>query len=129
MRAACGFVLAVGLIVAALGCGERVATYDGPKVNQFTGQLVHNGQRVSFPASETVQLKVIHDKGTSYNIPIAADGSFTIGWMPIGKYVAQLLRNATNGKGGAAPYGVPDGLTIVDGKTDYTIELGKGYKP
>jgi hypothetical protein len=26
-------------------------------------------------------------------------------------------------------YGVPDGLTIEEGKKDYVIELGKDFKP
>src|SRR5262245_1067937 len=128
MRVSCGLALAA-VLAAAAGC-ERRSTYDGPKVDQFQGKLVQAGKPVSFPADEKVQLKLFHEKGQSFNIPINLDGTFSIGWMPIGKYSATLIREKEGqGKGSASQYGVPDGLTISDGQTAYTIELGKGWKP
>ena len=56
-----------------------------------------------------------------------------IGWMPIGTYTAMLKRgsSAPARQGGGRPslYAVPSTLEIVDAKTDYTIDLGEGYKP
>src|SRR5271165_6788742 len=86
------FAMAMGLISA--GCTPR-ATYDGPTVREFTGRLTHNGEPVSFPAGEEVILNLIfHDGGRPFGIPIKADGTFKIGWMPIGKYSAALQRDA-----------------------------------
>lgn len=126
-----GVLLALGLGLAA-GCGHPVAKYEGPTVKEFSGKLVKNGTPVSF-ASDTVVLKVFHEKGESFGIPVQHDGSFKIGWMPTGKYSCFLTREpaAAGRKGGTVPnqYTLPPGaLEIVDGKTDYTIELGKGYK-
>jgi hypothetical protein len=119
---------AVGLTAA--GCGPS-KPFDGPTVDAFNGKVVHNGKPVSFPADEKVELKLFHEKGESFGIPIQPDGSFQIGWMPIGKYTATLLRDKHEGGKKSAPgmYSVPGGLTITDGQTEYTIELGKGWKP
>ena len=126
MRFFCGVALALALAVA--GC-ERVARVEGPKVDQFVGRLTQGGQPVSFPGGETVQLQVIHEKGQSFGIPIQPDGSFKIGWMPIGKYTATLTRQKPGTKGGVpVRHPVPGGLTIADGQTEYTVELGKGFK-
>jgi hypothetical protein len=123
--------LAVGLGLLA-GCGEPVAKFEGPTVKEFTGKLVHNGKPVSFQGDKSVTLKVFHEKGQSFGIPIKPDGSFQIGWMPTGKYSASLIREKSVAGGKAsAPnmYGLPgDALIISDGQTEYTIELGKGYK-
>ena len=40
-----------------------------------------------------------------------------------------LLRGRANEKGPPRRYNIPAGLAIEDGKTEYKIELGKGYKP
>ncbi len=122
-RIALLFALGLGVV----GC--RSKSFDGPTVDAFNGRVVHNGERVSFPEGEEVTLKLFHEKGQSFGIPLKADGSFKIGWMPIGKYGVMLNRNPKNGKGAPTRYTVPDGLTIADGKTDYTIELGKGWTP
>jgi hypothetical protein len=130
MRKWCVLAAALGCLA---GCGDPVAKIDGPKVDAFTGSLVADGKPVSFGADETVSLKVFHEKGSSFGIPIKADGSFQIGWMPVGKYSATLMRDkpAADGKRGSAPnqYSVPGGFAIADGQTQYTIELGKGFKP
>ncbi len=123
--------LAAGLGLAAGGCGPS-KPFDGPTVDAFNGRLVQGGQPVAFPADEKVQLKLFHEKGESFNIPVNADGTFKIGWMPIGKYSAALTREAAvPGKKGVAPsrYSVPGGLTVEAGKTEYQVELGKDWKP
>lgn len=120
-------VLALGLGLVGAGCGPRKA-FDGPTVDAFTGRVTHNGQPVSLPEGQA-QLALFHEKGQSFNIPLQPDGSFKIGWMPIGKYSAMLNRPPKGAKGAPTRYQVPGGLEIQDGKTDYTVELGKGYKP
>jgi len=132
MRVLSGLGLAASLTVL-IGCGPPVAKFDGPTVKEFTGRLVHDGKPVSFPADEKVSLKAFHEKAESFGIPIGQDGSFKIGWMPVGKYSCQLVRAKAAGasdKGGQPrQYALPgDALVIVDGKTEYNIELGKGYK-
>src|SRR5262245_28752124 len=113
----------IGLVA---GCARK--EFDGPTVKEFNGRLVHDGKPVSFAAEDGVQVQLFHEKAQSFNVPIQPDGSWKIGWMPIGKYSATLLRGRAE-KGPPRRYNIPGGLTIEDGKTDYTIELGKGYKP
>jgi len=128
MRPLFAIALASALLVLTLGC-ERKSTYDGPTVDKFTGRVVANGKPVRFPQDETVQLKMFHEKGQSFNIPLKEDGTFEIGWMPIGKYSATLLRQKSTQKGQPSQYGVPNGMSIQDGQTEYTVELGKSWKP
>ena len=68
-------------------------------MDAFNGKLTHDGKPVSFPAGEDVSLKVFHEKGTSFGIPIKEDGTFKIGWMPIGKYSGMLNRSTAQQKG------------------------------
>ncbi len=128
MRCIPTVILSGTLGLLAIGCSDR-ATYDGPKIDSFSGRLVKEGKPVSFSSEEKVQLKLIHDKAKSFAIPIGGDGSFKIGWMPIGKYSAILIRQKEGEKGGPSMYNVPDGFEIVDGKTEYEVELGKVWKP
>jgi hypothetical protein len=121
-------------LAAASGCGERTATFSGPTVKEFTGKLVHDNKPVTFSEDEKVTLKLFHEKGESFGIPIQSDGSFKIGWMPIGKYSVTLLREKHQSgtkKGGGAPnqQSIPGGFEIKDNQTEYTIELGKSFKP
>jgi hypothetical protein len=127
--------LAIGLGVA--GCSPRSA-FTGPTVSAFVGRLTHNDQPVSFAAGEKVTMQLFHEKGRRFGVPIKEDGTFKIGWMPIGTYSASLLRETTVEVGtakarlpGAVTGGhpIPGGLTIEEGKTEYTIELGPDYKP
>ena len=128
MRYVMAVALAGALGLLAIGCGGGHKSFDGPTVDAFTGRVVCDGKPVSFPAGETVQLKVIHDKAKSFGIPLQSDGSFKIGWMPIGQYSAILIRQSEGGKGGPNMYNVPTRFDIEAGKTDYEIELGKGWK-
>jgi hypothetical protein len=131
--------LGVALVVA-LGCGPG-KTFDGPTVDAFTGKLVADGKPVSFPPGEKTILRMYHQPtAKSWGIPIQSDGTFKIGWMPIGPYTAMLERPSAAGshgtpgpgrQGGGRPslYQLPSTFSIIEGKTEYTIDLGKGYKP
>ena len=128
-------VFVVILMAAAVsgGCSRRTEKkYDGPTVDAFNGRLTRKGEPVSFPAGENVNLSVHFEKFTTdWFIPIQSDGTFKIGWMPIGKYSAALLRRKASGGGRGLPerYPIPGGLTIEEGKTEYLIELGADWKP
>jgi hypothetical protein len=128
MRVLTKLILVGALAWAAAGCGPR-KSYDGPTVDAFTGRLTQDGKPVAFPEDEKVKVMLFHEKGQSFGIPIRPDGSFKIGWMPIGKYSAMLVRDKKKGKGQPTQYRIPGGLTIAEGKTEYTIELGKDWKP
>jgi len=118
----------VGLTV--FGCGKPTGEYEGPKVDAFHGKLVSDGKPVKFAENEEAQLSVFHESGRQFGIPLTADGTFEIGWMPIGKYSMMLERTSQNKKGpGKTRTGVPGNLVIEAGKKDYVIHLGKGFKP
>lgn len=132
IRIVCAAVLAAAVGTLA-GCSPPVSKFEGPTVKEFHGKLVHNGQPVRFADGEEVTLKLFHEKGESFGVPVGPDGTFKIGWMPQGKFTATLTREKAaaggKGKGGPNLYSLPaNPLTIVDGTTDYTIELGKGFK-
>jgi len=121
--------LFVGLALAVVGCGPR-KPFDGPTVDAFVGKITHQGKPVTFPEGSNPRLKLFHEKGQSFEIPLQPDGSFKIGWMPIGKHSATLLR--ANDKGTGPPemrHNIPEGLTIETGKKEYEIDLGPGWKP
>jgi hypothetical protein len=131
MKQAIG-ALGCALALALTGCGEKKGGFDGPTVDKFNGKVVQNGKAVSFAATETAELKLIlQAKPESFGVPIKSDGTFQIGWMPIGKYSAQLIRVRAEGGKKSAPmvYNVPNGLTIAEGQTEYAVELGPDYKP
>jgi hypothetical protein len=137
MKVRLGFVLIAGLVGTALGCGGRKPYYDGPKVPAFSGQVVQNGKPVTFPEDEDVSVHctVIEGEGIgkAFGVPIKPDGSFSIGWMPVGKMMLRLERSpkdpAKRPVGPPSRYSIPGGLTIEQGKTTgYVIDLGKGWK-
>ena len=128
MRSFVGVALMAGLLLGAVGCAAKDPY--GPKVPAFNGQVVQDGKPVTFPDGKNVSLQVFDEKGVSFGIPLHPDGSFQIGWMPIGKYSVMLIEPSDQVRGPMAKrYNVPGGLTIEDGKTEYTIELGKDWKP
>jgi hypothetical protein len=132
MRTFNRLVLTLCLGLAVFGCSkDKKGGFEGPTVDAFHGKVTHNGEPVSF-AEDEAQLSVFHESGRQFGIPLKPDGTFEIGWMPIGKYSMMLERtNQDPTKKGAQKtrYSVPDGLTIEEGKKDYVIELGKGFKP
>ena len=122
------------LICLIAGCGGG-SDY-GPTIDEFHGKLTAKGQPVSFPEDERVLLQLFFvEKGENFGIPIQPDGTFDIGWMPIGKYTAVLERRKAISGDPKGPLGMPknypiaQGLTIVDGQTEYTVELGARWKP
>ncbi len=102
----------------------------GPVVDSFTGSVVADGKPVSFPPADQVEIMLFSDKGSQMRVPIGPDGTFKLGWMPVGKHTATLTRmkSVEGKKGGQTTHTIPGGLDIVEGKTGYTIELGKGFK-
>ena len=134
MRSPWTLMLGSVLAIAAGGCGHSDRP-DIPTVDDFDGRLTHEGKPVSFPSDPKVQVLLFHHgSAESFYVPIKPDGTFDIGWMPIGKYSATLIREkAPEGgkKGPTTPsrYSIPEGLTIEEGQTQYEIELGKDWKP
>ena len=131
MRTINGLVLTFCLGLAVFGCGKPTGEFEGPKVDAFHGKVTHNGNPVKFAENEEAQLNVFHESGRQFGIPLTPDGTFEIGWMPTGKYSMMLERSGAQNKKGPSKtrYGVPDSLTIQEGKKDYVIELGKNFKP
>jgi hypothetical protein len=129
MRFVGAVVLLTGGCLALAGCGgSDDKPPDLPTVDAFHGRLTQDGKPVRFPQGEEVELQVFHEKGRKFGIPIEPDGTFKIGWMPIGKYSAMLTRPAKS-KGPPLKHSVPGGFAIKEGQTEYTIELGKDYRP
>jgi hypothetical protein len=120
----------LGIVLAAApGCGPG-KTFDGPTVDAFTGKLVADGKPVTFPPGEDVFLRSYHQEtAKSWGVPIKSDGTFKIGWMPIGTYTAILERPPKSHRSGPSKYVLPKTFDIVAGQTEYTIDLGKDYKP
>ena len=139
MRVSVGLIMTAWLVAASAGCsGGAKKYYDGPTVEAFSGQVVQDGKPVSFPEDEEVRVHCVviegEGIGKSFGVPIKPDGTFSIGWMPIGKMTLRLDRSPKDPaqtKGGPPNrYSIPGGLTIEQGKTTgYIIELGKGWKP
>jgi hypothetical protein len=126
------FILVLAVSAVAYGCARK--PFHGPTVDAFNGRLTRKGEPVSFPEKEKPILKVFHEKGKSFGIPIEPDGTFQIGWMPIGKYSAMLIRENKASADRRGPpqtmYHVPNGFAIEEGKTEYLIiELGPDWKP
>jgi hypothetical protein len=130
MRTINRLVLTICLGLVVFGCTQRRGGFEGPTVDAFHGKVTHEGKPVKF-AEDEAQLTVFHESGTQFGIPLKPDGTFEIGWMPIGKYAMMLERKSRTPVKGPPKtmYNVPDGLTIEKGKTDYVIELGKNFKP
>jgi hypothetical protein len=123
------FLVGVGVLLAATGCG---GPYKEPTIDNFDGRLVHKGEAVSFPEGEEVRLQLVfHKNGERFGVPIKPDGTFDIGWMPIGSYSATLERRGGKSNGArSAPerrHEVKGGFTVVEGQTEYEIELGDDY--
>ena len=128
-------LLATILITLFLsGCQGRYE-FEGPKVDNFDGQLTTGESPVEFEEGQKVVLRMVFlEDGQSFGIPIKSDGSFDIGWMPIGKYSAILEYDKANksSKGASSRvirHNVPEGFEVVEGQTQYTIDLGTNFKP
>jgi hypothetical protein len=125
------FFSVLALSVVLVGCG---GPYSEPTIDEFDGRLTHRGQPVSFAADEKVVLRLVfHKNGERFGIPIKPDGTFDIGWMPIGEYSAILERSssapgAPRGSTGKQTFNIEKGMTIAEGQTKYDIELGDEFK-
>jgi hypothetical protein len=138
MRVPFSLILMVGSVGLAVGCGYGPKPYyEGPKVSSFSGRVVQDGKPVTFPDSEEVRVvfTVIEgdSMGKNFGVAIKPDGSFSIGWMPIGKMAMRLEREPKDVSksvgGGLSRYSIPGTLITEEGKTaGYTIELGKSWK-
>jgi hypothetical protein len=131
MRTTNVLLLTCSLGLVVVGCAPK-KSYTGKTVDKFTGRLTHNGQPVNFPADQNAEIKVSHESGKQWIIPLKEDGTFDIGWMPVGKYPTAILLRRQGGRKrgpGISRYSIPDGFTIEEGKTEYVIELGKRFKP
>jgi hypothetical protein len=131
MRILCAVIFLAALGLTASGCSDRsgIGAPDGPMVDAFVGRVTHDGKPVTLPAKS--QLKVMqHGSSWSMGVPLQTDGTFTIGKMPVGKYSVILETPPKEGSKGAPgqKYSVPQVLSIEQGKTEYTIELGKNWK-
>lgn len=128
------FLLVLLCSVALVGC-ERTAPMPGPTVEKFVGKLLADGKATTFDANDQVILNLTHSSGQSFGVPIKPDGTFTVGEMPIGKYSATLkvtkgnAAQKTRGAGAQNMFNVSGGFEIKDGQTEYTVDLGKSYKP
>lgn len=121
--------LAAGVVLVSAGCSSKPGGFDGPTVDAFNGRVVRDGKPVSLSDADSAQLKLVHNPtGQSFGIPLRPDGTFNIGWMPIGKYTAMLERKPKDARGGPRVDAVPGGFEIEAGKTEYTVELGKSLK-
>jgi hypothetical protein len=126
--------LAGALFAATLlfGCSPRSDRPNTPTVDSFVGKVVADGKPVQFGDNDLVELEIFSSKGTQSRIALKPDGSFKIGWMEIDNYTGTLMRTkaGADGKpaGGLSRHGIP-GFEIKAGQTEYTIELGKNYKP
>ena len=131
MRTIHRLMLTFCLGLAVFGCGKDRGGFEGPTVDAFHGKVTHNGNPVKFAEGDEVQLTVFHTSGRQFGIPLSADSTFEIGWMPIGKYAMMIERTPKNpGKGPTKTrYSVPSSLIIEEVKKDYVIELGKDFKP
>jgi hypothetical protein len=121
---------ALAVSFALVGCG---GPYSEPTIDEFDGRLTHKGQPVSFTDDEKVVLRLVfHKNGERFGIPVKPDGTFDIGWMPIGEYSAILERSsstpgAPRGNTGKQTFNIEKGLTIAEGQTKYDVELGDDF--
>ena len=130
MRDLVGPTLLGAMLLFCASCEPpKTGGFDGPTIDKFVGKLVKDGKPVSFDPAEkvTLQLKLLK-RNRSFGVPIKADGSFDIGWMPIGKYAAVLDRNASANPSRANMFALTREFLIEAGKTEYEIELGPTWK-
>ena len=132
MRKVSQFLLVASLVFLIGGC-TKVAKFDGPTVDAFHGQLVSKGNPVSLSEDQVVKLFLVHKgSGERFRIPIKPDGTFDIGWMPIGEFNCSLEEKKRGIEAQVLDLRkkfkpVPGGLRIEEGKTEYEIEIGEDF--
>lgn len=126
-----GSLLASSLFFGVIaGCG---GPHTHPTVDAFVGKIVQEGKPVAFDPGQKVRLQLAYHKtGERFGVPIQPDGTFKIGWMPIGEYTATLDIETESIPGKKTPppkrFQLPEKFAIQEGKTEYEVDLGKGYK-
>jgi hypothetical protein len=123
-------LLTITFVVSGLalaGCSSSKPNFEGPFLDTCTGRITQNGKPVAVPQGKDIRLRVFHETGKSFLIPLDAEGKFDLRTMPIGKYTVMVEAEAP-GKGPPMKHSVPDKLNVVEGKTEYTIELGPNVK-
>lgn len=114
-------------LLSESGCGPGSARSRYKETtDSFVGKIEQDGKPVTLP--QGARLDLVHDETYSrFGIPLNADGTFTIGWMPTGKYSAELvwLKDGTTQAG----HQIPGGLTIDTNAKEYEVDLGKEWKP
>jgi hypothetical protein len=118
-------VLFAAMAATAFGCNSR--EYSGPTVEKFTGTVTHNGKQITLKPEERLTIQMRHESGQTFGIPIQPDGTFEIGWMPLGHYDLIAERYKDGQRGGPSKTGAGT-FQVMNGKTEYTIELGKSGK-
>ena len=116
------------VVLSASGCGHG-KEFDGPTVDKFEGKVTKDGKPFTIPASDELSIEAKHESHQTFGIPIKHDGTFEIGWMPLGNYVLFAEYHKAGQKGRPNKVTIPGGLQVMQGKTDYVIELGKNWKP
>jgi hypothetical protein len=126
-----GVLLLSGVLLPLLGCDPpKVKEYDGPTVPKFVGKILHEGKPVTFSDDEIPSLQLMFQKTRRpWGVPLKQDGTFDLGWMPIGKYVVVLERREKANPRNNNKYLVDQNFEISEGKTEYVFELGKDWKP
>src|SRR5262249_37839239 len=92
MRVLLTSIVIAGMLLTSGGCRSRAVPhagpkkyYEGPTVPAFSGQVVQDGEPVTFPEDEVVIVKFTVIEGDSmgktFGVPIKPDGTFNIGWM------------------------------------------------
>lgn len=119
--------LSVFLGATLLGCSPP-GKVEGPTVLAFNGKVVSGGKTVVFPDGEELFVELFHHRGKQFNLPIKSDGTFNIGKMPVGRYTAALVRSGKGAKGSPGKFPVKN-FEIVEGQTEYVLDLGPGFRP
>lgn len=123
--------LVLSLLLPTVGCQKEPVGY-GETTKSFIGAVVKEGNAITLP--QDARLDLVHDETYSrFGIPLQQDGTFKIGWMPIGKYSGELvwLKGAVGGDPNPSleHFKVPNGLVIEKDKTEYTVDLGSKWEP
>jgi hypothetical protein len=135
MRIVSVFLLLSPIVLAATGCGGEPKggfTYDGKYLDSFSGQLVQDGKPITVPEGTSLQMMREGDGTMSFNVIPKTDGSFSGGKVALGYYKPCLdlpKKSGPKGQGaGSGKFFLPGEVILEEGKTNYTIDVGKDWK-
>lgn len=120
----CALLMAM-IAASVFGCNSR--EYSGPTVEKFTGTITANGKQITVKPGEHLTIQMRHESGQTFGIPIKEDGTFEIGWMPLGHYDLITEKYKDGQRGGPSKVGVGP-FQVTNDRTEYTIDLGKRWK-